>query len=224
MSTFFLLLAMGCLFGCQLIADTVPALTATSATGTFPGVFSITGSSFEIAGSLPSYAPPPFVFFDPTADLRFQDLVIFQIPLNQFGTVTIGGVTHSVQYAGLAFVYATGAVNIPMTLNPTFTVPGVLSDTGQYSACMPPILSAAIACPSPSGLIASISIDVPIQVTYSFNGPFDLGSGSIGYQFTTVQFTGTTIPEPSSVLLSLIGATAIARIVPFQAVGKRAQS
>jgi len=209
------LIATCFLVGCQLTASTID-LSATSATASWGNSvdFLITGPSLVVEGDAGYLGGPVFVptggpvveacasasAFDcmfELRELRFAPLVPV-CNVNSFGGFCSGTGSVDGTIPSMALV--------PSTPNPTITFPAVL--TGGYDLCgsfSPP-------CP-PGPLIAHINVDLPGELTLSFEGPFPPTPGGPNFEFDLfrgAQFVSTPIPESSTLLLTLIGSAVLA--------------
>jgi hypothetical protein len=220
------LIAMWFVFACQLTAGTID-LTVTSATASWMGPgygsleFSITGPSLGVAGHA-GYALPLFFatgapLLDSCLDCSMFDLrETFGAPLVP-GCFVEGVASGSCSGSGEVFALIPSELLLPSTANPTFTFPAHL--TGSYELCAP----GPPMCPFPENPVAAINVDLPGELTFSFEGPFpaQIPPGPLGPPFEfdvlkEVQFVSTPIPESSSLILTFIGAVGLALAAPLR--------
>jgi hypothetical protein len=172
-------------------ADTVPTFAATSVTQEFNSseeTWSISGWSFSFGDST-TYAMSPIFTLDAGATYN-TGFVLAAFPPNQTqgvpGTIAVGGVTQTANFVGEAMTNS-GLYTVPLLppgASQVILVPA--SATGQFSVDSP-------------NHIANISIDLPGVMIFTFVPSANPGETEmVGAEFTTV-------PEPASVALSLVG-------------------
>ncbi len=182
--------------------------------------WTISGDSFSVGGRSGALGEPGVEIdgqpFDGTSIDAFFDSS-FGPGGGTFGTVTLDGVTHTVQLEPIpGFIYPPGLI-YQRTVTETYPdgslgavtkVPTVIGGSSylgglQELLCPPPEPPALIPVGCYGNVIANVAIDVPgITTLYGFKRPAD-DFDAIG----TLVFT--TTPEPLSMGLAVIGMTAM---------------
>lgn len=229
------------LFLCSVAAraDSIPTLTATSVSLSdhFAFSWSIAGDSFSLGGSgLPDVTLGTAVPGQSLAEADFANgpgRVYFagqrgNYDDSTYGTVTLGGITHSVVLLGTAYIsFPTATIYTPAVLPPP---PDSHAVTGRMFSGPATVLGQSISNNTPSlglqemfcdprftnsqscygNVIADLSIDVPgiatlTGVNYA-GDPYD--------SITSIEFTST--PEPVSYGLTAAGLVALLWFTAFR--------
>ena len=201
---FCLLLGFGLFVSSPLLADGLPTYAATTGAGSFAfqghlgmSSFSVTGPEIVASGSV----GPFFEFAIPPDELSgFPQIVevdfsfVFPNSVGYVGSAVAGGTAYDLLFSGDVAVVSNGPVIWP-TGTTTLTLPG--SFGGRLLACTP-----SSDCSLGGGMqVFNLDWNLPGRLILSFA---DDGCGCGSDVVTSATFTQT--PEPSSIVLVLLGA------------------
>jgi PEP-CTERM motif len=201
-----LLIASCFLFGTQLCADPIQTITISSLTGSTNGSLNVTFVTFSGSGPLGSFELAPMtkgecsVCGGATSGMPIGPASFgVSSPSGDEGLLTIGGTQRPVLLEGSVFAFGGTNLLVPDTAT-SVTFPGTAKVDFAAFACGTHQFSPP--CTGPQ--IANIVGDLPGLLTINYDG-------SLGFR---ANFAGSlafvSIPEPSSMFLSLFGAATLA--------------
>jgi len=201
MRKYFLFIASSVLFGSQLAANPIQDLTITSLTASWgpdggPISFSGSGPSVTIGGWSQGLSSPPIPYTEgaPIGAFSFN-LSPNLLPILSLGG-TVDGTPVSLQRPGPV---VSGSTNLPAPVNGTVSFAATVAGTYAAYAC-----GASEAPPNCTGSqVANIAVNLPGVLTLEFGGPPTGTTFLVGATFATV-------PEPSAMLVTLLGGVALA--------------
>jgi hypothetical protein len=206
-------------------ADSLPTLTATSASATLGGyqTWSITGNGVDLVGD--GFCPGPLAHdVAPGSSIKYYLAVLPSLascvgglPGDTAGLITVKGATYSVEISPVPyFVLAPAAANVtvPYGANPVVRVPAYLVGSSVADECLGPGL-APVGCDGGTyyGFAPVATINTDISGFLTFYGSQSYGVDNFG------SATFTSLPEPVSGGLIATGLVLLAGAA--KVLGKR---